>query len=174
MSFYFKKHGKPEQRKYTPHGRTKQSQKDETDINKMLARASREKTLSHLEKYEPMYADFSDYDFEENQKKLVQANTIFEELPAEIKREFAQSPEEFFNYVTNPENAARLPELLPAIARRGDYFPPVGKIQTRQDPLPAEQSPAGAPGARQGAQGSEATENLSPPATEDTPPSGGS
>ncbi len=136
MSAYFAKHGKPQERKYTPHGRTKQSQKDETDINKLLERAARDKGLSHLEKYQGTYADFTHYDFEEHINQISKGQTIFEELPAEIKREFAQSPAKFFKFVTNPENAERLPELLPKLANRGNYFPPVGKIETREPEVP--------------------------------------
>ncbi len=136
MSYYYMQHGKPEVKKYILHGRTKQSQKNETDINKLLERSAREGGLSHLDKYKPVYGDFSDYDFQENTIKLAKAGTIFEELPAEIKREFNQSPQEFFEFVTNPENSERLPELLPKIANRGNYFPPVGQIQQRpQEPL---------------------------------------
>ncbi len=131
MSLYYQKHGKPEVRKYTQHGRTKQSQKDECDINKLLERSAREGGLSHLDKYQAKYGDFSGYNYEEHICKIAEMQTCFEDLPAEIKREFNQSPDEFFEFVTNPANIDRLPELLPEIANRGNYFPPVGQIQTR-------------------------------------------
>lgn len=129
MSAYFGKHGKAEVRKYTRHGRTKQSQKDETDINKLLARAARAGSLDHLTQYGAQYADFSTYDFESHVAKIAEGQSIFENLPAEIKREFHQSPQQFFEFVTNPVNLDRLPELLPDIANRGNYFPPVGIIK---------------------------------------------
>ncbi len=132
MSMYYREHGKPEIRTYTKHGRTKQSQKDECDINKLLERSAREGSLSHLDKYQAMYGDFSNYDFQEHQLKMAEAQLIFENLPAEIKREFNQSPAEFFKFVTAQENLDRLPELLPEIANRGNYFPPVNKIQKRE------------------------------------------
>ena len=171
MSFYYREHGKPEKKKYKLHGRTKQSQKDETDINKLLERSAREKTLSHLEKYQANYADFSDYDFETHVKKIAAGNTMFEELPAETKREFKQSAQKFFEFVTNPENAARLPELLPQIARQGNYYPHVGV--TPADLTPAETAPQAQGDAAGGSQGSKATEDTSPPALEDKPPQGG-
>lgn len=169
MSQYYGKHGKPEEREYVLHGRTKQSQKDECDINKLLERSAKHGALSHLEKYQPFYGDFSGYDFETHIKNIARGNTIFEELPAEVKKEFDQSAQKFFEFVTKPENADKLPQLLPAIAKQGDYFPPIGVTPS----LPAEQGPRGAQGAASGAQGSEATENTSPPAPEDTPPSEG-
>ncbi len=123
MSMYFAEHGKPEVRKYKLHGRTKQSQKDECDINKLLDRAARQGGLSHLEKYEAKYEDYSNYDFETHTNKIAEMATCFENLPADIKREFNQSPDEFFEFVTQPENVEDLPRLLPEIANTGNYFP---------------------------------------------------
>ncbi len=136
MSAYFAKHGKPEVRKYTPHGRTKQSQKDQCDINQLLQKAARSGSLSHLEKYEAKYGDFSDFDFTEHAIKMAEGQTIFEQLPAEVKREFDQSPDKFFAFVTDPQNAEKLPALLPEIANRGEFFPPIGIIQTREPEAP--------------------------------------
>ncbi len=100
-------------------GRTKQSFKDETDINRLLARANRSGTISHLQKYEGRYADFADFDFFENAIKLAKGREIFDELPAEIRNEFGQSQAAFFNYVNDPENKDRLGELLPPLAEPG-------------------------------------------------------
>ncbi len=132
MSMYFAQHGKPEVRKYTQHGRTKQSQKDECDINKLLERAARKGSLSHLDKYQSRYGDFADFDFTEHAIKMAEGQTIFENLPAEVQKEFDQSPDKFFNFVTDPQNAEKLAQLLPEIANRGEFFPPVGIIQTRE------------------------------------------
>ncbi len=134
MSIYFAKHRKPEVRKYSRHGKTKQSQADECDINKLLVRAARSGSLSHLDKYQARYGDFSDFDFTEHAIKMAEGQTIFENLPAEVKREFDQSPDKFFEFVTNPENAENLPKLLPEIANRGEFFPPVDIIQTTKEP----------------------------------------
>ncbi len=133
MSAYFGKHGKPEVRKYKLHGRTKQSQKDECDINKLLERYQRDASLGHLEKYQGVYGNYADYDFENHVTKIAEMNTIFEQLPAEVKRDFGQSTNKFFEFVTNPENENRLAELLPEIANQGRYF------QERQQQAPQVQ-----------------------------------
>lgn len=100
-------------------GRTKQSFKDETDINKILQRAQKAGTLSHLERYQPQYGDFSDFDFQTAQLKLAQGAEIFDRLPAEIRKEFNQSPAEFFQYVNDPAKADKLRQLLPELAKPG-------------------------------------------------------
>lgn len=102
-----------------PDGLTKQAFKDETDIKKILHRAQKAGTLSHLAKYEAHYGDFADYDFMDQQIKLTQGREMFDELPSEVRTEFSNSPAAFFAYVNDPANAGRLRTLLPALAAPG-------------------------------------------------------
>lgn len=128
--------------KYKLHGRTKQSYKDSCDINKILEQNAGKESLSHLERHGARYGDFAAIDWEELPLQLAQGREIFGELPAEVKREFNQSPGEFFAYVSDPKNSERLQQLLPAIAQRGAFFPKVNQIETRtQDPEPEKPTP---------------------------------
>ncbi len=104
-------------------GRTKQCHKDECDINKIMARFDKTGTISHLSKFEGVYADFSDFDFHHHSTMLARGDAIFAALPAEIRREFGQNPAEFFNYVNDPKNAGKLREKLPGLAAPGDQLP---------------------------------------------------
>lgn len=105
-------------------GRTVQSHKDETDINKILARASRSGTISHLEKHGAMYGDFSDIDdLLTANKRLQRGQQIFDELPGEVRREFNNDPRAFYSYVNDPANKEKLGELLPALAAPGTQLP---------------------------------------------------
>ncbi len=131
MSFYYAQHGKAEKRKYTQHGRAKQSFKNSCDINKLLEKGAKQGGLSHLERHGARYGDFASIDWENLPLQLAEGQQVFNELPAELKREFDQNPADFYNYVTDPENEDRLQELLPAIAERGNFFPKVNKIETR-------------------------------------------
>lgn len=103
-------------------GRTKQCHRDECDIQKIMARFDKTGTISHLAKFEGVYADFSDFDFHEQTTKLAQGETIFAELPAEIRREFGQSAAAFFEFVNDPENAKDLRKKLPGLAAPGDQL----------------------------------------------------
>ncbi len=100
-------------------GRTKQSFKDETDINKILQRANKTGTISHLSKYEAHYGDFSDFDFFESTIMLTKGREIFDALPSEIRNEFSQSPSAFFAYVNDPANKDELLKKLPGLAAPG-------------------------------------------------------
>ncbi len=104
-------------------GRTKQCHADECDINKIMARFDRTGTISHLSKFEGVYADFSDFDFHEQTTKLTRGREIFDELPAELRSEFGQSPAAFFAYVNDPANAKELRKKLPALAKPGRQLP---------------------------------------------------
>jgi len=100
-------------------GRTKQAFRDETDINKILMRAQKTGTISHLQKHEGSYGNFSDFDFFGSMLMLTKGREIFDDLPSEIRSEFNNSPAGFFDYVNAPENKERLQELLPALAEPG-------------------------------------------------------
>ncbi len=149
MSAYFGKHGKPEERQYKLHGKTKQSQKDECDINMLLERYQRNASLGHLEKYGGQYGNYAEYDFENHVTKIAEMNTIFEQLPAEVKKDFGQSTNKFFEFVTNPENAERLPELLPEIANQGRYFQ---KTVTQKEQGTQDVAPEGLTESKEGTQ----------------------
>ncbi len=103
-------------------GKTLQCHKDECDINKIMARFAVTKTITHLEKNQQVYADFSDYDFHEQTRKLTQGREVFDSLPAEVRREFGQSPQAFFDYVNDPENKEDLHNKVPGLAEPGDQL----------------------------------------------------
>ncbi len=104
-------------------GRTKQCHKDECDINKIMARFDVSGTISHLNKYQGVYADFSDFDFFEQTRKLTAGREVFDALPAEVRQEFGQSPAKFFAYVNDPANKDDLLEKLPGLAEPGTQLP---------------------------------------------------
>ncbi len=100
-------------------GRTKQAFAGECDINKMLFRAQKAGSLSHLQKYETSYGDFADYDFQTAQLMLTRGREVFDALPSELRKEFDQSPAAFFDYVNDPANQDDLAKKLPALAMPG-------------------------------------------------------
>ncbi len=124
-------------------GRTKQCHKDECDIDKIMTRFSVTGTISHLEKFEGVYADFSDFDFHEQTNQLARGREIFDALPAELRREFGQSPAAFFEYVNNPENVDELRNKLPALAKPGQQINP--KLAAAEPTEAVEPDPAPRP-----------------------------
>lgn len=127
-------------------GRTKQSFKDETDINKLLVRAQTTGTISHLAKHQAVYGDFESFDFADAQNKIARANSIFEELPSEVRREFHQDPTAFFAYVNDEANSGDLANLLPKLAEPGRQMislnrPPAEPAAVEPTPPPTPPEP---------------------------------
>lgn len=121
-------------------GRTKQCYKDECDINKIMARFAVTNTITHLSKHQGQYGDFSDFDFFEQTQKLTKGREIFDDLPAEVRREFGQSPAAFFAYVNDPANINDLHTKIPGLAKPGTQLPNVAPNATSEPP-PLEPSP---------------------------------
>jgi len=140
-----------------PDGRTKQSFQDETDINKILHRAQKAGTMSHLDKYEGTYGDFSDFDFLEANIQISKGGEIFDALPSELRSEFNQSPAQFFDYVNDPANIDDLRKRLPGLAMPGRQNLDLSGRSPPDDP------PAAGPAA-------EKPPTEEPPPTEETPP----
>lgn len=97
-------------------GRTKQSFKDETDVNQIIAKHTRMGTLSHLEQWGGQYGDWSDFDFQDAQNQIANANSMFETLPAAVRSQFHNDPARFLEFVNDPDNADDLATKLPELA----------------------------------------------------------
>lgn len=108
-------------------GRTKQAFKDSTDINKILRKAQKVGSLSHLQRHGAIYGDFASMPTDplEAKEALDRGQAIFNDLPSEVRKDFNQDPFAFFAYVNDPRVAGKLEQLLPAIAAPGTYFPDV-------------------------------------------------
>jgi hypothetical protein len=107
---------------------TSQEQKDECNINRILDSKKHGMSLGHLANYGGQYGDFSNFNernFEDMQNTMARAKTIFNDLPAELRKEFDNNVGAFFGFVNNPENKDRLQELFPALARPGMQLPDV-------------------------------------------------
>lgn len=123
MSKYFRDNGE----RYIPEyndGRTKQSFKDQCDINKILKKAQVKGGLAHVQKYpEAVYGEFDpSLDLFTARERIAKAEQIFMELPAEVRSEFRNDALEFVNYAGSL-TPGELIDKIPAIAEPGNYFP---------------------------------------------------
>lgn len=133
MSQYFRENGvyyRPDydairEKNEEKDNRTKQAYKDSADINKILKKAATGQSLAHLYKYpEATYGEFNgEFDLMTAFEKIEKGNQIFAELPSEVRREFNNDALAFVKFAGDPANNGKLAELLPAIAKPGDYFP---------------------------------------------------
>lgn len=118
---------------FPPNSRwTKQSFKDECDINTIMGRYLATGEMPNLVERAPQYLDASTgFDFQEMQNKVIEARQLFDELPSALRTRFANDPAAFLNYVGDPANHNEMREL-------GLMRTPSLPIDTRSvDPEPA-------------------------------------
>lgn len=92
-------------------GRTKQSFKDDTDINNILARFIQTGTLDFANKNQPQYGEIAVADFQSAMNIVASANSMFAELPAALRNRFKNDPSEFLAFVQDERNTEEAIEL---------------------------------------------------------------
>ena len=90
---------------------TRQSHKQECDINNIVKRFNKDGHINHLNKHGESYDDVSGADYRLWMNKLVSAREMFEELPSETRSQFGNNPAMFLDYVQNPDNADQLVKM---------------------------------------------------------------
>ncbi len=91
---------------------TQQNFKDETDINLILAKYAKSGLIDHINKYGGHYAEMpAEQDFHAAMNLVTNAQTMFAELPSEIRNMFDNDPGQFLDFVDNPENREEAIEM---------------------------------------------------------------
>ncbi len=91
--------------------RAKQSMARETDINVIMAGYKQNGLLTHVNRHQGEYGEFTVIDFHEAMNTIVSAERMFETLPSEIRTRFNNDPGLFLDYVDDPANAAGMREM---------------------------------------------------------------
>lgn len=90
--------------------RTKQSFKDECDINNILESYNRTGRLPDLIKENPQFGDFSDpLTYQDALNTVLMAETQFNALDSDIRERFSNDPIKFLDFTSDPKN---LPEMV--------------------------------------------------------------
>ena len=93
---------------------TQQQFKDECDINRIMDRYLKTGVLSDPldRRGTPKYGDYAEIgDYMEHMNKVVEANEMFESLPAYIRKRFNNNPADLIEFVMDANNRAEA-ELL--------------------------------------------------------------
>lgn len=94
----------PVRLEFPPEGRTKQSFKDECDINNIMRRFELTGEISHLGARTPIFGDFPDMDFAQAMAVVTMARERFSELPAAVRDRFANDPGRLLAFLEDPSN----------------------------------------------------------------------
>lgn len=86
-------------------GKTQQSFKDECDINRIMKRYAATGNIKHIKNRQGAYLDLTDAPtFEEALNIVKHAEYAFESLDSAIRKKFNNNPEEFLEFMDNPNN----------------------------------------------------------------------
>lgn len=92
-------------------GRTKQSHKDECDINQIMSRFQRTGAITHFNQHSAHYEDLTGFDYTEAMQQVAAAQSMFNELPSSLRDRFQHDPANFLDFVQDPANTHEMAEL---------------------------------------------------------------
>jgi len=93
-------------------GRTEQCHKKDCDINNILRKYDKTGLITHVNTSKAHYGDYTEVnEYQNSLNMVIQAQDMFSELPAEIRKKFANDPGNFFEFVTNPDNLDEMVKL---------------------------------------------------------------
>lgn len=91
---------------------THQSFKDECDINNIMSRYAKTGVVTHVNRFQGRYGDFSEIaDYQTALGIVKNAEEMFLTLPAQIRAEFDNDPGTFIEFAENPANLDRMVQL---------------------------------------------------------------
>lgn len=103
---------------------THQSEAPACDINYIMKRYEKTRTLEHVNTFGGQYADFTNtpMDYQESMNAVIAADEMFSSLPAKVRKRFHNDAHAFLEFVANEENRddmARLGLIEPPEAPSG-------------------------------------------------------
>lgn len=90
---------------------TKQNHKDECNINFIMKKYQKTGLINHANTNQGDYGEYESMDFQEAMNYVISAQETFDTLPSSTRKRFANSPHEFLQFVTNPENLQEMQKM---------------------------------------------------------------
>lgn len=116
----------------------------ECDINVIVSQFQKTGLVTHLANGAPQSGDFTDFGdstyFQSAQNYLIEAQSAFDALPAEVRARFSNDPAKLLDFVNNQDNQDEAIKL--GLAVRKPEEPIVGKKPSKKaaEAAPAEDS----------------------------------
>lgn len=90
--------------------KVEQGQRYLTDLNRLLESAQKKGLLRHVAKFAGEYDDIPVQDYQEAMYKITKANSMYEKLPGNVRKEF-KNPAQFLAFVQDPKNADKMQKM---------------------------------------------------------------
>lgn len=100
-------YGEPRTVVITGPGKTRQSMKDECDINRIVARYAQSGMVTHVARNSPQYVDVSEIvDFRSSLEYVRTVQEFFMKLPAKARARFQNDAAVYLDFMSNADNKA--------------------------------------------------------------------
>lgn len=145
---------------------TEQHHKAHVDVNNIMARYVKTGTLDHVRRYEGQYSDLSPDDYHTSLNKVTAAQSMFEELPSQLRNHFENRVDRFLDFcLTHDAPSQELARIAEEHRRAALGLDTDDSASTPPGGSPGEQGsePPGSGGAMAGQDGP-------PSAPQETPP----
>jgi len=107
----------------------KQSMKDECDINTIMARYVKTGTIEHFNRHSGSYGHVDAFSYHEALTIVKKAEDMFAELPAQVRKRFANDPEGFLAFVQDEKNLPEMRKLGLAMPEKASQVAPASGEQ---------------------------------------------
>ena len=130
--------------------RTRQSFRDETDINTIMAKYARTGLLEHVNEHQGQYGDFTKVpeDYHDACNQVLAAEQMFQTIPAGIRARFNNDPGAFLDFADDPANEDEMRSLGLLPSKMAAEQPPARAVEpspasTAADPVQPAATPEG-------------------------------
>ena len=117
-------------------GITEQHHSDECDVNTILATYMKTGVLPPIDP-NAKYGDLTEFDYQSMQNQIANANSLFEQLPENVRYRFGNEPYRFLNFVQDERNYDELVEM--GLANNAPTASPEDEALPVTDAAPKEQ-----------------------------------
>lgn len=83
---------------------TKVNLAEALDINNIIKKYNKTGVMQNSHDFEGMYGQFDSFDLKEAMQKVIDAETLFLQVPSEIRNNFGNDAGAFIDYATDSEN----------------------------------------------------------------------
>lgn len=118
---------------------TKQSFKDEVNINNIMAKFQKSGAITHYAAHAPTYGDATGIELLDAQMIIINAQDMFDDLPSSIRKKFDNDPAKFLDFVQDENNHDEMVKL----GLKETPIPIVQPIETdkKHPDLPSDDQP---------------------------------
>ena len=103
-----------------------------------MARFVKTGVMDHVREHGPEYGFASSDTFNDSMQIVAKANSMFEDLPSQIRTKFENDPAKFLDFVQDEKNQEEMQEMGLAIKQTTNATPPLA--ETSQTPLETAES----------------------------------